>query len=404
MDKIVCYSKPDIIPDQYSVISVVAFLMKKSYKSSKKYSNGLEMMLSVVNKLPSSDKIFLYVYHDITIEKPIHESQEVNNEVINTWIPLLQKLKDSPRVFCFRYNYPEFIVDKFYHVSTFGMMVRFMPFFDIPENKNIYATVTADIDLKSEGTVYRNINRLKVLRNTDIDVYITHSYCADQVYWLNIKRINKLTKIRLSGSKFTSKRKFPYSYLTEFFSEVKNDKHTELKNNIAKYRSTHKTNVEDKFGYGYDEYFLNKYFLYDIIKKSYIILNTVAFKSDFMLLPLFGIINEYTKKGFEMNAKQKELIKKLIPTYDYSIPFYDNINKSGADFSDKKFVERFLKCIVEFGKKDNLKYLNIDESRYICAKRVISLFQEYGLDGTLITKLKYVNDKPVILDFKVEKK
>ena len=373
------YHKPDNTPEYYDIISTCVFIMKKSYKSTLIYQEGLENLLKVIQQ---TDK-YLYLYHDRTIEEPKHLNEDINEEIKSLWIPLIDKLKKSKRVFLIRYEFPEFKEDKFYHHSTFGTIVRFLPIFDLPEYKKTRIVYCTDLDSKI-AIFYMITQKIDYLRkNKNIDIYFRTHTCYNLKFWVFIQRLKNITNFRIIGSSFCTNRiKFSYKYFTEFLNDVLRNKNNELKDIVRINNNIHKDiKCSYKFCYGYDEYFLNKYILYDIVKNGYHFIVNLWFNTSRVFSYVMDIFTRETKDGSILNNNQKKILKQIMTDYNFKESFTNNYN----NFKYSIKVEEFLKIAKKLEKENKLKVLFMTKLELDCLSRAEELYEKHGYNHHLFS-------------------
>lgn len=206
------YHKPDSMPKKHNVISISAFVVERSYKSIEGYINGLDKLQELLDIL--NNNFYLYVFHDKTIEETKHYNPKINELVRNKWIPLLEKLKQNPRVILVRYDYPKFKspTNSFYHISTFGTMIRFLPLFE--GNSNI--VMVNDIDEVTSESMNLIKERYDKFMESKAEFYFTSGLCYYLNPWARIEKLENITNLRIVASNIISRIKLPMSLFDNF--------------------------------------------------------------------------------------------------------------------------------------------------------------------------------------------
>lgn len=388
------YKCPSNTPSNYNVISTCIFLMKASYKSTQLYYNGLKNLTRIIENSPKEDKLYLYLFHDKTIEEKQHKDPQINKEIQELWIPLLNDLRNKERIFLIRYDFPEFKEDKFYHVSTFGTIVRFLPFFDLPENINIDIVYCIDLDLNK--TVYKQIiNLISYMRkHKDIDMYFRTRECYEVNFWTYIQKLKNVTHLRIIASSFATRIKFAFSYFTSFLRDILKNKNTELHELLNTIKDIDPIKGNNyKFAYGYDEYFINKYILYDAVINKLNILLLIQYNLSSTINDIFKRLSRETKNGTVLTTTQKRLLKEFIPTYNFNIGLSDNI--FNINFNSRDNVQYTISFLWKLKSKNENRNLFITDLEYECLSRSQRLYKKYGKQKMFFALIKYDNKNQI---------
>lgn len=379
-----CYKKPSNVPPTYDVLSVAFFLMPKSYKKVREYVWGLKQLVDhVLNKIPKN--YYLYVFHDSTIEEERHDNEELNRLVRNDIKTLLQFLKRHSRVFLFRFNFPSMRYEEnsFYHESTFGTFVRFLPLFDYKEYQHLNTVSVLDIDiinvLKYHPTIYTKQFEL-IEKIPEFPIYFNSHICYDLLYWTRIKRLDKLTFLRIIAHFIGNRQRFPRKLFedclkklvdgTLLFSEDVEHyrRHIEMLHDVNKSKKV-------KFLFGYDEYFLNAYVLPWIIKNQ-INFFTIFVGKHSPTHPVkdFLITLEYNTNRLEVVSESQTKVVKKILSYAIKedIPSSLSVTESYQMAirvirnSDRPTIAKRFKDVVESLSPKELKLVYINEMEHRC--------------------------------------
>ncbi len=259
------YIEPDF---KYNLFSVCVFRLKDKYKEAHNYYNGLGIIINNFEKI-YPENYYLRIYYDTSVLD--NNEPEMIEDTNKIWIPLFKNAKQKKRIQLVKYNIPKYRIDKIYHDGLIGTFVRFIPFFDLKENKNIDTVITSDIDL--------SLFHLKSIYDT-AELYdklnIPFFYKADICYEMG-ERFKILSsefniEFPIAAGKIFTKLKFPVKILNSFFKCITNYKNKNCKYmqifyekyntflNLYKIGDTHdellKKDKLGKFPYGIDELFL----------------------------------------------------------------------------------------------------------------------------------------------------
>jgi hypothetical protein len=354
------YEEP---PDNYDVISVVAFRLKDNYKSSMIYYYGLSKLIEQLpNKLPN---FYLRIYYDDSIITPKHNDDKINGEITKYWIPLFNKLKNYKHVQPVHYNSPSFkIPNSIYHDGLFGTLIRFLPIFDYPENKNLKIVIVSDID-DINPIINNGPAQLKFMKDHDTLIHYKTGSCYTSLSRFNLfsdEYIKQNTYMMIANGMFF-KIKIPHEIFDNFLTimnnlDVKgNDIINEFINNERK--SIYKpldVNMESKFVYGIDEFILAKYII------EYIITNKIPYSYTVNNAIIKALYIWYLKTDkFKDGDKYIDIMKALLGKY----------------YNDKKSVGENYEIMDKmiFFKEDN-------EDKIYIYDNIFKVFKELETDKT----------------------
>ena len=257
-DKIVCnwsILKSEKKYKKYSIISVVFFLRKELHDNKKieeidKYINGIT---NIINTFLLVNGFILRIYFDISV-----------NIILQNILNNIDK-KIFNKIELFQYDIPLFKYGINHHRGLIGMIIRFLPLFNIPLHK-VDRCLILDID----NDIYSYFT--KILNTCDKK---NINFCSKFLYGYALKEYSLLYASIFSKNileKYLTKYSIvcafiyqnninflyaPYSLLSNFLNLY-------LKNNLNDnmYNLLNKNNLIN-FEYGFDEVFMNKiYFLY----------------------------------------------------------------------------------------------------------------------------------------------
>ena len=370
------YHKPNDIPKDHCILSVSAFIAENSYKNIENYAQGLDKLQELIKIL--GDKFYLYVFHDQTIERTGHYNPKINDIVRRLWIPLLERLKKNPRVVLIRYDYPKFRSKRnsFYHVTTFGTMIRFLPLFD-GSSKIVMIT---DIDDVTDESIIESKKTYDKFIQSKADFFFGTALCYYVQSWVRISALEGITDLRIVASSIISKIKLPLSLYENFITGLldgtailsKDLLYMKKHAMIKKFRTKHKGFFNELFNYGFDEYFMNSKVLPWLIQhKKKILAKMHIVPTPTLFRKLFINLQIETDAFQNMTDKQKSAMITFLKSilgdkYDDSKDIYDNYNSISPYMKDKDFVIHFYNEFDKLKKRGDDKILHMDELEYRC--------------------------------------
>ncbi len=212
----------------YNIISVVFFLMEDGYKKKDKYYNGLKLLIKDIPKvLPD---FILRIYYDSSTEKQINE--------------LMMETPKS-NIELFKYNIPELKNKSNYHYGVVGTLLRFLPLY----NNNIHKAdkvIILDIDNVLHDWYRKIINYL-------INNKINFAYRTRPCYSIKKRILCTNTKYYSIIASFIYQNiSLPYNIFSDFLENIFINSHEGIIIDCG---------LKDKYSYGIDEIYINKYHL-----------------------------------------------------------------------------------------------------------------------------------------------
>ena len=320
------------------LITVCLFLDKNhSEKKHNKYLNGLKNLYKWTNE----NKYILRIYYD----------ESVVDIIKNNYI------KDNIQLY--KYNFPDFFDKKLNkHFDTFGTLIRFLPFFDIKYHKS-NKILCVDLD------IYKNLTNLhKYMIELSKDKRIKESYKFFNRFGIGYcyKYLPRLQESDVEHLPYTAcaiyleNISFPIEIYTNFINKC-------LLNNCDEY-----TNFSNKYQYGVDEHFLNK-FLYKYIKKNNIIVYNI---SNNLYQSYTPATNKDNKDFIDKFLKEK----KIETTFDSNK--YNVILKNLIDYAkthNKDINSNILDCTLKTRMYNRDYYLVTYKNYYKDNKEYYELFE-----------------------------
>jgi hypothetical protein len=291
------YKEPN---SRYNVLSVVIFRLKDSYKNTNIYYNGLNNIINKFHRyLPN---FYLRLYYDSSVTDNTDDNMVYDSN--NKWKPLIERAIKTRNVQVVKYNIPKYKINEIYHEGLIGTIIRFYPFFDLPENKNIDMVITSDIDLsdfifKKKRENYEMFKKLKLrflsrisgCYNTGARFIKMKNY-FDSKYPFN------------AGDIFTN-YKFPIDLLYKFMNCVENncDFYKVFLESIGKVSDARSTSYKHVFPYGIDE-------LFCLVLKEHI--NEKKIRYGVTIIRDVAKITYFAYERFQKGLMTKEIFTKII--------------------------------------------------------------------------------------------
>ncbi len=321
----------DLDPNnKIDILCTCFFKMNEHYKKFNHYVNGLIRLIDLVNS-QSKYKLRIFIDQNVRDDEYIYKL-----------------LKSSDKIQIVVYKCANYMKGK-YHVDLFGSLVRLFPLFDF-DNNDSNNVIVIDVDILPE-----DIKTLKSIISLDItDKQIIGKGRAED---LIIKKIQPHFYCNLCG--FFNK-KYSKKIITDFISNAENIKDVGL-------YGVRKT----PFGFGVDELFLNKYFIYYDNNKNLsdvklgVIFNydmnwfLYYYKKDLMLESeritnelLKLILGKFYKKGMDTN--------KMFNYIDRNIYGKNDSNYVKRYLSDNfyKLIKDLVKSKIEWFGRSNMELID----------------------------------------------
>lgn len=332
MDKLIklkkFYNEPTT---KYNVISCVIFRMIDGYKNEYNYYDGLNLLTKIFEKLYPG--CYLRIYYDQSV---LNNKTATNQKFINNteklWKPLFQKMKLNKKIQLCEYELKDFKTDEYNHEGVIGTIVRFMPFIDLEENKNIEDVICTDIDFKY--TDHKLLQEFYIEFKKSKKQYFYRSkfcYYLQDRFDIIKKYISKIIKhnLMMAGNVISSV-KIPQDIFVNFLICLlnENNKGCEMYKDFLGLTHNYSRKNLSRLRYGIDELLT-----IDILR--YLIDNNIKLlvykEKDFEKLT-YNIYLNYEKK--KLSEKRFEKIIKYI-----SGKYYDD-NKSSID--NFKYIDNII--------------------------------------------------------------
>jgi hypothetical protein len=349
------FANKEITQTNYTLVSSVVFKLKKSYKNSVKYSDGLRKIMNFMKN--TKLQIVLRIYYDCSVLSTEPEHKKVNDSV---WIPLFKELNDVDNIQLVRYQFNELLNAEKYHEGLFGTIIRLLPMFDFDEFKSTKSVFCVDIEHISGFT--KSVNSIPKIKQWKYDVFFGTRLCSHLDARLKYTCFDKYGfDYRITACSLYVNVKIPVEIITSFLSCVQ----TNCDNYKKWVESTRKTQHNPKISitshykwvYGIDEYLVNRFMLINLLeRKTKIGLFMLLHTYDKVFYPMQFILDKVSKKSTDMwmNLFNKILgeyytnnLKNNIKILDDVLynPGVSKMSKSAHINIEKTFIEEFNKII-----------------------------------------------------------
>jgi hypothetical protein len=374
-------------------------MASKSYKDLSIYINGLKILHDYRIKETPDYSLRLFIDESIYSDNEIMDKlNKLNNlEIVLYSCPnfmiganLIEKTNsttDTDTDTVNSENSTNSIKKNKYHEGVFGMMVRFFPMYDFPNNDANIVLIT-DIDIKSKEKIYtfdlidtikKNIspsiyNNIEFYKFGNISKNVKYGF--DYIYENNPK---KPIMYSISQSTVSFKR-IPSEVMVKFIKEVKKSEPTKEYSYYYKikkdFMAPTKFDYDSNFIYGTDEYYFN----YTLSNYMYKNNRPMASNISFTISSPFYHYLHYIKyipsdKAILINRLLNYIVKKISQTIFEQLKY-----KSIRDLSE---IDQHEKLKEKFKIIDDIIYGNDSELAYKTNKII------YKLAIYLFTKSEY---------------
>jgi len=265
--------------------------VEKKYRDFSKYVKDFETKM--IPNIPKSAYIRMYVDESVLIDKD--------------FMRLFDKHYENLEIILFEFK--DFLNEDGTHDGTFGTIARLLSLYNLPEiHKNVKYVWISDIDLPSYIFSYDNIKDLKKYK-AQVSYY---SLACNNREWFPLT-----VKYPIGAGKIIVDRnvKFEIKDLERFLNDLLNNKYQSLKEKIIiKRKESYSHYIPAKyFTYGFDELFINTYFVkyFESIKQLiYLNLSLENFKKEFKYLDFSKIkkLENQIWKNKNYNTKENRLL------------------------------------------------------------------------------------------------
>ena len=318
------YNEPE---NNYNIMSVAYFYMKKPYKSDIDiYYNGLMRLVENIKLLENN--WYLRIYFSL-----IETEDTENGKKFVEFIELLKKNKKVQMV--------EYFFDDSRFDNIIGMMVRFYPLFNFKDNSNIDIVIISDIDIKYEGEIFKVYKYLKRICLENVKVFFQNLLTYFTKKWYNKAQYLFKTKYQMMGGSIVFNN---YKCSKKIFINFLNSIIIGKKNNYYEIflLSKNDTTVDNNYfiPYGMDELFLRfvlKKIIKDKIKFSTVSVVSTKNRQTYCIFDLFRYYCHY-------NECSKNIYDKLFEGIENRDKFIEDIkNMVKKDYnSDLKIMRNNL--------------------------------------------------------------
>lgn len=347
-------------------------MASKSYKDLSIYLNGLKVL------------------HDYRVkETPGYYLRLFIDESIYTDKEIMAKLNKLDRLEMVLYSCPNFTTKMeqsgtVFHEGVFGMMVRFFPMYDFPNNDGDIVLIT-DIDISSKERIYtfdlidtikKNIepsvyNNIEFYKFGNISKNIKYGF--DYIYQFvdNNSLNNKIKPMMYSISQSTvSFKRIPCEVIIDFINKVKQSQPTKEYSYYYKikkdFMAPTKFDYDSNFIYGTDEYYFN----YTLSNYMYNHNRPMALNISFTITsPLYHYLN-YIKyipsdKAILINRLLNYVVKKIDTNIFEQMTQPKNI-RDIIELEQHDVLKAKFKIIddIIYGKNPNIKSIKANKIIY----------------------------------------
>ena len=353
-------------------------MASKSYKDLSIYVNGLKVLHDYrVRETPG-------YYLRLFIDESIYSDKEI-----------MAKLNKLDKLEMVLYSCPNFTTrmensNVVFHEGVFGMMVRFFPMYDFPNNDANIVLIT-DIDISSKERIYtfdlidtikKNIepsvyNNIEFYKFGNISKNIKYGF--DYIYQqTNQPTNNKLLPMMYSISQSTvSFKRIPSEVIVNFINKVKQSEPTKEYSYYYRvkkdFMAPTKFDYDSNFIYGTDEYYFN----YTLSNYMYEHNRPMALNISFTITSPFYHYLNYIKyipseKAILINRLLNYVIKKIDANLFEQMTQPKNI-RDIIELEQHDILKAKFKIIddIIYGKNSNIKPVKANKAVY---KLAIYLF------------------------------
>jgi hypothetical protein len=313
------FADKHITKTNYTLISVVAFKLKKSYKASRKYSEGLSKIISYMQK--NNSNLILRVYYDCSI---INTKIE---EIVNIWIPMFQTMHESDNIQLVRYQFDEFLDNEKYHEGLFGTIVRTIPMFDFDGAKDHSLVVCTDID--GISGFLKSVQGSTKVNKWNYDMVFGTRMCltlSDRHIFTYLDKYS--FDYRIMAGILYIKKGLPREILKTFLQCMIDDCSIYkdwIKNVLKNTMKSNKIEItsSNKWVYGIDEFFINRFILIHMLEEkekiALFIVSEAYDKTFFIMRDILHTSSPAIKSSWDL------LFKKILGQW-----YVDDLNKNST--------------------------------------------------------------------------
>lgn len=316
------------------IISCVFFLKEKLSKDIDKYLKNLKALINLINYI---DNYKLRIYHDFSTVKII-------NEMINITPEYKKNLENKLELY--EYDIPFFRDENpLYHKGTIGTLFRYLCFFDYDLHKT-KTSLVVDID-----------NDPKIITNSFLNFLESKSNFAYRFRYMYGIKDRIICNLEDNVYQFSVIGSFvfnQYNFSKDLFSNFLEDVYINKNNSILKMLINCK--IENYFGYGIDEIFLNKILLVYLYQNKINIqpLNINNFQP--VIENLFSILGKLEMEDNDI-TNFINLLNMVLNKINSKIYVKDNLRERLKIYKENKKFTRYLNINLVKNKKTVLPVL-----------------------------------------------
>ena len=367
LDNEICEFTP-LFPINYSVkkniVSCSFFKLKSTqYKDFNLYINGLEKLYDNVYNKYKNESYSIRLF----IDKTIYED-----------IELFNRIKRMDKIELVLYSCPNYWIesDNKYHRGLFGTFVRFFPMFDFPNND---ANIVILSDLDDYEYFKKNIHNINLITNMKNNIYFLKSgNISKNILYMNNTLEKNTVNPYTMASNYICFKQIEHKIIYNFLNKINNSSDTIFSQYKYKLKSNPNLITDEKFLYGFDEYFLN------VDLTNYLIDKKIPFGVNFTWEvngSLYWLLTrkDFTNEEIDLVNNMLDIIIsnlniKIKNNLDIKKKYYllDNLIQKKDKYSKKilyEFYNFFIKCKYDF------KYNFLFENEIY---KIIDMFNVYG--------------------------
>jgi hypothetical protein len=365
----ICEFKPLFnysVQEKKNIVSCSFFKLHASqYKDFNLYINGLEKLYDKVYNQYKNEKFIIRLF----IDNSIYKDQK-----------LYERLQKMNKLEIILYSCTKYQIgtNLNYHVGLFGTLVRFFPLFNF-ENNDADIIIISDID--NYDYFEKSIKNIKLIKSniksySDLSFFKAGNISKNVLFTIS-SLYKGVPNPYAVASNFISFSKCDYKVLYNFLIEI-----SESNELLTKYQYKLEENAnlftDDKFVYGFDEYFLNINYTNYLIDTS----KTICVKFKWSV---YGCLNWYF---FNKNIPQYQ-IDLIDDMFKY---IYNNIGYKYI--KEDNIINKFKTLKKNINKNNSLSqrilfefysfFISVENDnryRFLFKKDIYTLIKKYNLFG-----------------------
>ena len=349
-----------------NIVSCAFFKLSSSpYKNFNLYIDGLEKLYSKVYTEYKDENftIRLFIDNSIYLDKKLFER--------------LKKMDKLEMVLYECINY-KIGIDSNYHIGLFGTLVRFFPMFNF-ENNDADIIIISDID--DYDYFEKSIQNIRLIKTnikpyTQLSFFKTGNISKNVLYTISLIYKN-IPNPYAVASNFISFSKCDSQVLYDFLVEI-GDSDELLTKYQHKFESNSNLMTDNKFVYGFDEYFLNINYTNYLIDTS----KTVCIKFKWSVYgSLFWFLSKKNIPQYQINLIN-DMFKYIYDSIGFNFVVDNNLigkfkTLEKQIYKNNSFSQKILYYFYYFF----LSVKNDDRYKFLFPSDIYFLISKYDLFG-----------------------